>query len=221
MVNRLLAALRAVLVVALVVAGADAEAATTLVSQITSSSAGTHQFATGISSAGVITYAQPAFTDISGTVAAGQLPTPTASTLGGIESITCGSNSFVTTISTSGVPSCAAALSTDYTETTKTTNYTTSNSDSQVTFNNAGAGGSVAITAPTTPTAGEVHCLIVDAAQTMQFTANTGQTISLGGTTSASAGNINSSTVGSMACVEAETTTAWRVRSVTGTWTVN
>lgn len=42
----------------------------------------------------------------SGTLPAARLPTPTASTLGGIQSLTCSANQWLNTISTSGVPSC-------------------------------------------------------------------------------------------------------------------
>jgi hypothetical protein len=52
-----------------------------------------------------VTAAQLAFTDISGSVAASQLPNPTASTLGGIESYAAVSNQWINAISTSGVPS--------------------------------------------------------------------------------------------------------------------
>jgi hypothetical protein len=58
-----------------------------------------------ISTSGVPTASQPAFTDISGSVAAGQLPNPTASTLGGIESLAAVTSKWINTISTSGVPS--------------------------------------------------------------------------------------------------------------------
>lgn len=54
---------------------------------------------------GLFTTTQPAFTDISGTASAAQLPNPTASTLGGIESYTAVSNQWINAISTSGVPS--------------------------------------------------------------------------------------------------------------------
>jgi hypothetical protein len=43
----------------------------------------------------------------SGTVPAARLPTPSASTLGGIQSLTCSANQWLNTISTLGVPSCA------------------------------------------------------------------------------------------------------------------
>lgn len=44
------------------------------------STAGAHQFATAISAGGVVTYTQPAFTDISGTATTGQLPATVAYT---------------------------------------------------------------------------------------------------------------------------------------------
>jgi|SRR5208337_1586548 len=64
-----------------------------------------HQFVTAIAATGAATLAQPAFTDISGTIAAGQLPNPTASTLGGVESIAAVTHQWINAISTSGVPS--------------------------------------------------------------------------------------------------------------------
>lgn len=65
----------------------------------------THNFATAISAQGVVSLAQPAFTDLSGTASAAQLPNPSASTLGGIESIASASHKWINSISTSGVPS--------------------------------------------------------------------------------------------------------------------
>jgi hypothetical protein len=53
---------------------------------------------------GTITVGQLAFSDISGTAAASQLPNPSASTLGGIESIAAVSHKWINSISTSGVP---------------------------------------------------------------------------------------------------------------------
>jgi hypothetical protein len=67
--------------------------------------AGPHQFVTNLSSSAVPTYAQPAFSDISGTAAASQLPNPSASTLGGIESLAATAHQWINAISTSGVPS--------------------------------------------------------------------------------------------------------------------
>jgi hypothetical protein len=50
------------------------------------------------------TCTQPAFSNISGTVAASQLPGPTASTLGGVESLAQIAHQWINSISTSGVP---------------------------------------------------------------------------------------------------------------------
>lgn len=74
---------------------------------IESLAAVSHQFVNAISTAGVPSTAQPAFTDISGTAAASQLPNPTASTLGGVESFAAVTHQFINSISTSGVPSSA------------------------------------------------------------------------------------------------------------------
>ncbi len=69
-------------------------------------SAVSHNFLTSYtSSTGLFTQAQPAFSDISGSVAASQLPNPSASTLGGIESLASTSHQWINAISTSGVPS--------------------------------------------------------------------------------------------------------------------
>lgn len=71
-----------------------------------SKAAVSHNFLTGISSAdGSVSQAQPAFTDISGSVAAAQLPNPGASSLGGVQSKASVSHNFLTQISTGGVVS--------------------------------------------------------------------------------------------------------------------
>ena len=49
-------------------------------------------------------YAQPAFTDLSGTISASSLPTPTTSSLGGIEAVNAVAHQWVSYIDTSGVP---------------------------------------------------------------------------------------------------------------------
>jgi len=72
-----------------------------------------HNFLTSISTLGVPALAQPAFTDISGSVAATQLPNPTASTLGGIESLASVAHNFLDSISTSGVPHASQPAFTD------------------------------------------------------------------------------------------------------------
>jgi len=57
---------------------------TSVLGGVFSSSAGAHQFATGVTVTGAHTYAQPAFSDLSGSVTALQLPAATSSALGGI-----------------------------------------------------------------------------------------------------------------------------------------
>jgi hypothetical protein len=57
-----------------------------------------------ISTSGVPTASQPAFTDISGVATGAQLPNPSASTLGGVESLAAVASKWINTISTSGVP---------------------------------------------------------------------------------------------------------------------
>ncbi len=64
------------------------------------------QTGAGASSAAPV-WAQVAFADLSGSVAAAQLPNPSASTLGGVQSIAAVTDSFLTTISTSGVSALA------------------------------------------------------------------------------------------------------------------
>lgn len=73
----------------------------------------THQWINTISTSGVPSSTQPAFSDVSGSVTAAQLPNPTASTLGGVESLAAVSHNFLTSISTSGVPTQAQPAFTD------------------------------------------------------------------------------------------------------------
>ncbi|HZU30680.1 MAG TPA: hypothetical protein VFB79_06165 [Candidatus Angelobacter sp.] len=90
----------------------------------------THQFLTGLTS-GAFSAAQPACGDLSnaaascstdatnasnistGTLPAGRLPTPTASTLGGVQSLAATAHQFLTSISTAGAPAAAQPASAD------------------------------------------------------------------------------------------------------------
>jgi len=72
---------------------------------IQSAASVSHQWVNSISTSGVPALSQPAFTDISGTLAATQLPNPSGTTLGGIQSIAGVSHQWINSISTSGVPS--------------------------------------------------------------------------------------------------------------------
>lgn len=65
----------------------------------------THEFLTSYNAAtGTFTAAQPAFTDISGSVAPAQLPTPTGSTLGGVKSASPVAHEWIAEIDTTGTP---------------------------------------------------------------------------------------------------------------------
>ena len=66
-----------------------------------------------ISTSGVPTASQPAFTDISGVATGAQLPNPSASTLGGVESLAAVASKWINTISTSGVPSATQPIFSD------------------------------------------------------------------------------------------------------------
>jgi hypothetical protein len=69
-----------------------------------SATGGTHQVLKQSSTGAAITVGQLAFSDISGTLAATQLPNPSASTLGGVESAAAVTHQWIDSISTSGVP---------------------------------------------------------------------------------------------------------------------
>lgn len=73
----------------------------------------THEFLTGLNGSGVFSAAQPAFTDISGVLAASQLPTPAATTLGGVKSLAAVSHKFLTSIGTDGLPVAAQPSAAD------------------------------------------------------------------------------------------------------------
>jgi hypothetical protein len=104
-----------------------------------------HQFLTSISTSGVPTQAQPAFSDISGSVAASQLPAPTASTLGGIESLAAVTHKWVNAISTSGVPSATQPASTDLSDVSTLATLTGSQVLTGKTLNGASNGNTVTL----------------------------------------------------------------------------
>jgi hypothetical protein len=76
----------------------------TTIGGIESLAATSHQWINTISTAGVPSSTQPAFTDLSGAATASQLPAPSASTIGGVESITSAAHNWIAYIDTSGVP---------------------------------------------------------------------------------------------------------------------
>ncbi len=85
--------------------------AANILSALAGNSTGTKKFLSMISS--VPSWGTLAFTDLTGTATAAQLPNPSASTLGGVESLAVVSHNFLTGISTSGVPTQAQPAFTD------------------------------------------------------------------------------------------------------------
>ena len=80
---------------------------------VNSAAAIAHQFLTQIGTDGSILQAQPAFTDLSGTVADTQLPLPTPTTVGAIKSLAAVTHRFLTSIGTDGLPVAAQPAFTD------------------------------------------------------------------------------------------------------------
>jgi hypothetical protein len=70
----------------------------------TSLACAAHQWIGALPTLSSITCSQPAFSDISGSISPAQIPSPTATTLGGIESITSLAHNWISFIDTSGVP---------------------------------------------------------------------------------------------------------------------
>ncbi len=62
-----------------------------------------HNWINGLTSSGVFTASQPAFTDISGTATAAQIPFPTATTIGGVQSFLSTSSAWLNGVTVNGV----------------------------------------------------------------------------------------------------------------------
>ena len=82
----------------------------------------THQWINAIMSNGAPSSSQPAFTDISGTVASSQLPNPTPTTLGGVKSQVVVSHQWINAIATNGSPGTAQPADGDLSVTDVATN---------------------------------------------------------------------------------------------------
>jgi hypothetical protein len=107
---------------------------------------------------------------------------------------------------------------------TKTSNYsisigTGSASDQNTLFTNTGASGEVDFTLPASPPIGFPVRGYVDAAHAFKFVANTGQTINVNGTVSASAGNTACSSNGCSITLVYLKSNSWIAIAVVGTWT--
>lgn len=104
---------------------------------------------------------------------------------------------------------------------TKTSNYSVQAADSNTSFDNTGATGTVVFTLPSYA-AGLRYCFTVTAAQTLEVLAPASNHIAIGTANSASAGNIQAGAVYSTACIVATSVSnQWAATSTTGSWAVN
>lgn len=77
------------------------------VSVYAGSTCGVNQWANATNAAGILTCAQPGFSNLSGAVAATQLPNPAANAKGGVQSLVCSSTDKVSAINTDGTVTCS------------------------------------------------------------------------------------------------------------------
>lgn len=69
---------------------------------------GASQFVTAVNDNAAPTFAQPAFSDLLGSIASTQQNNPGAGSKGGVESITCSGTDKISAIGTNGIPVCSA-----------------------------------------------------------------------------------------------------------------
>lgn len=100
-----------------------------------------------------------------------------------------------------------------------TTTATPASTDSGTTFSNEGDGDGATVTLPTA-LAGLQFTFVVQAAQTLTITANSGDTIRIGSSVTAAAGSITCSTVGSAITLQAINATEWFAVAAVGSWTI-
>ena len=93
-----------------------------------------HEWVQYIDTSGVPHLTQPAFSDISGTIAASQLPAPTNSALGGVEAVAQVSHEWVQYIDLSGVPHLAQPAFSDLSGNIATSQMNSGTSASSTTF---------------------------------------------------------------------------------------
>lgn len=105
----------------------------------------------------------------------------------------------------------------------KTTTYGVAASDGKTIFTNEGASAQVEFDLPTAPVAPAGYCytFIAQDSDGIKIVANTGDTIRLASSVSASAGNIQSNAVGDSVKLCSINATEWMATEIVGTWTVN
>lgn len=100
-----------------------------------------------------------------------------------------------------------------------TTTATPASTDSGTTFSNEGDVDGATVTLPTA-LAGLRFTFVVQAAQTLTITANSGDTIRIGSSVTAAAGSITCSSVGSAITLQAINATEWFAVAAVGSWTI-
>lgn len=96
---------------------------------------------------------------------------------------------------------------------------TVNSSDSGKVYTNEGATGEIVFNLPTAA-ANLFYTFVVQDSDGVEVVANTGDTIRLAGSVSASAGKIESATIGSSVTIIAINATEWVAMALMGSWTV-
>jgi hypothetical protein len=112
-----------------------------------------------------------------------------------------------------------AKLAAGYAVTAVTTTAAPAATDSAAIYTNEGDADGAAVTLPTA-SAGYSFTFIVQAEQTLTITANTGDTIRIGGSVTAAAGSISAATIGNTITLVSINATEWVATAVVGTWTI-
>ncbi len=90
------------LIALLLLLAPTAAGAQTWLSRVQTMACGGSQFARGLAVTGVMTCAQPAFSDLSGTISGAQMVAPGVTTLGGVKSSSASANQFAVGVDTTG-----------------------------------------------------------------------------------------------------------------------
>ena len=105
------------------------------------------------------------------------------------------------------------------TVTAVTTTASPADTNSTTVYTNENDTDGATITLPTAA-AGLQFTIVVQAAQTLTVTANTGDTIRLASNVTAAAGSISSAVIGSSVTLVALNATEWLATSITGSWSI-
>ena len=117
----------------------------------------------------------------------------------------------------------SSVLTAAFTVSSKTSAYpVVAGTDDWKRFDNSGASTGIIFTLPASPSAGDNFCFLALNVTTNPFEilANTGETITMGNTTGAAAGNLQTSSIGSSVCIYFESATAAYAWASEGAWSL-